>query len=683
MYRVFVLKTTNYDYKGDKIRKYVVLDEQENNYSTIYYYREVAEADQENREFIKPYNFKYIDAKSINIFEEIKRELRNNYSTYSTRVNEFEEIESSPEKEKLYIPKKYEAKDIKMEMEIDENISDDLLEKIKKINSTYPVVIINEKVPEKEYEENEKYSKRVSLDKQDTYEYFCTKCKNTYFTKDMWNCSCPTCNTTRRRKTPILVMEELKNHRKTEFKDSYYVDFDKPIKNIERIYYMCSKDNGIVIYKIMKEIIAKKYKVTEKYAIEYSIEHIPGKNITTYKHLKKGKKECSSFEALNLNSKNIQKIPQILYENDDNFFEFIQKNEKFLQMSGFQAVLKYSSEPLVLEKFFIIFIAIMNKYPIMEQIVKMGHAQIFWRLYDGIMKSNSAAEINENVEKISQIVNTEATKGKEALRFPSYIGDYLIKKNASLDEYYYWRDLYEISNLSKEQFENFIDSFNFAWVNSQVGLEDVGNILKFGYQVDKLFAYIVKQSRTYNILIKDIIQMMTDYLNMCDFCDIQADKFPQDLKKQHDDMLIYFSKREKIEYDKKLTVIGAECEKYVIPNEDELDNIGIPKLFKTTTVVFPRCEADFINEGNQQHNCVGSYPRHVRNGDCIIFFIRNKENPDKSFITAECTRRGLGQCFYSNNRAVNDENLIKFAKYIANKIKTGCSSGKIHGLNNI
>ena len=112
--------------------------------------------------------------------------------------------------------------------------------------------------------------------------------------------------------------------------------------------------------------------------------------------------------------------------------------------------------------------------------------------------------------------------------------------------------------------------------------------------------------------------------------------------------------------DKKLSIIGKQCEEYVIPDETELNNVGIPKLFETMTIVFPKSENDFINEGNQQHNCVGSYPNKVRNGSCIIFFIRFKDNPNKSFITAECTKSGLGQCFYSNNRHVDDENLIKF-----------------------
>ena len=123
-------------------------------------------------------------------------------------------------------------------------------------------------------------------------------------------------------------------------------------------------------------------------------------------------------------------------------------------------------------------LGIVNKYPIMEQIIKMGHARLFFNIYQNMLQCLNKDEINRNVEKVSQIVDNEATKGKDALRFPTYIGDYLIKKNASLEEYFYWRDLYEITKITKEQFENFTESFNFAWVNSQAGVEDISNILK-------------------------------------------------------------------------------------------------------------------------------------------------------------------------------------------------------------
>lgn len=51
-------------------------------------------------------------------------------------------------------------------------------------------------------------------------------------------------------------------------------------------------------------------------------------------------------------------------------------------------------------------------------------------------------------------------------------------------------------------------------------------------------------------------------------------------------------------------------------------------------VIVPRNIEDLVNEGNQQHNCVGSYyNQSISDGEDFIFFIRKKDNPDISYIT--------------------------------------------------
>ena len=134
-------------------------------------------------------------------------------------------------------------------------------------------------------------------------------------------------------------------------------------------------------------------------------------------------------------------------------------------------------------------------------------------LYEDMRESLNRDEINNHVDKISQLVNNEASKGKDALRFPMYIGDYLIKKGADLEEYYYWRDIYEITNISKEQFENLTDSINYAYINTQSSISNIGNILKFDYSVEKLLNYIVKTSIKTNYTIGTTVQYLIDYLN--------------------------------------------------------------------------------------------------------------------------------------------------------------------------
>lgn len=56
-------------------------------------------------------------------------------------------------------------------------------------------------------------------------------------------------------------------------------------------------------------------------------------------------------------------------------------------------------------------------------------------------------------------------------------------------------------------------------------------------------------------------------------------------------------------------------------------------------VKVPFTKAEFIIEGNNQSNCVGGYDRYVINGSDFVYFIRKKENPEKSYVTAEYDRQ--------------------------------------------
>ena len=61
-------------------------------------------------------------------------------------------------------------------------------------------------------------------------------------------------------------------------------------------------------------------------------------------------------------------------------------------------------------------------------------------------------------------------------------------------------------------------------------------------------------------------------------------------------------------------------------------------------VVIPETADEIINEGKNQHNCVGSYVRDVINEYCNIVFVRKKSEPDKSYITVEIRTNGyIGQ----------------------------------------
>lgn len=72
-------------------------------------------------------------------------------------------------------------------------------------------------------------------------------------------------------------------------------------------------------------------------------------------------------------------------------------------------------------------------------------------------------------------------------------------------------------------------------------------------------------------------------------------------------------------------------------------------------VVIPETADEIIDEGKNQHNCVGGYVRDVIKEYCNIVFVRKKSEPNKSYITVEINRNGrIGQYLREYNRSASD-----------------------------
>lgn len=76
-----------------------------------------------------------------------------------------------------------------------------------------------------------------------------------------------------------------------------------------------------------------------------------------------------------------------------------------------------------------------------------------------------------------------------------------------------------------------------------------------------------------------------------------------------------------------------EMENKIIKNENKIR--AIEELSNDTfVVVVPKTLQDFTDEGNMQHNCVGHfYHGSIANGENLVYFIRKKSTPNRSYIT--------------------------------------------------
>lgn len=144
---------------------------------------------------------------------------------------------------------------------------------------------------------------------------------------------------------------------------------------------------------------------------------------------------------------------------------------------------------------------------------------------------------------------------------------------------------------------------------------------------------------------KDMPTLVTEYRDYLDICkklgyDIKNSfvKYPADLQKAHDKA----AKRLKHKADAQakrqfIAVYKSIAKKY----DFETDGMKI---------VYPEVPDDVVKEGHALHHCVGSYTDRIVNHECVILFLRQCSDPEKSFYTIEIRGiqivqvRGSGNC---------------------------------------
>lgn len=394
-----------------------------------------------------------------------------------------------------------------------------------------------------------------------------------------------------------------------------------------------------------------------------------GQKNTAYKILKNGSVPTDVFGCVGLNSKTITSDETfVIFEGGLSIADFLMQ-ENMQQFTKISQLPRILSTCLCSEKIknyyvgFKAYIALMSEFPQFELLYKMGCLNLFRSACEAIIHCKSIKQMKESVKNITKLIDDHATKGKQVLRIPSYIAEYLSNKNANLREYLTWCDIYELTKISKENFEEIISSIPFmsffcgCFTDSATSPDYLGLLpllLRYGYDISKLLRYLQKE-RTTAVFLKD-------YLEMSEYLGIEIVLYPENLSKRHDELSKLRNDKDNEKINQKLAQIAEKVEKAITEIIEEE---------RTFTVVIPKSIADFFDEGNRMNNCVGHYSNKVAKGDCIIFFVRLKENPSEGYITAEyrCNTHTIGQFFYKNNRAVEDPKAIRFGRKICDLIR--------------
>ena len=146
---------------------------------------------------------------------------------------------------------------------------------------------------------------------------------------------------------------------------------------------------------------------------------------------------------------------------------------------------------------------------------------------------------------------------------------------------------------------------------------------------------------------RDALNIWIDYLRMAKALKINLkDKsrlYPNSLKKEHD-VAMFAYRAIKAEVDQ--AQFKAQAEK----------NAYYEYSYKELMVVIPRTPEQIIEEATKQKNCLRSYVESVKRGDTVVAFVRRKETPDETYITAEIRNGRLNQLKgYCNSNPRNKE----------------------------
>lgn len=137
------------------------------------------------------------------------------------------------------------------------------------------------------------------------------------------------------------------------------------------------------------------------------------------------------------------------------------------------------------------------------------------------------------------------------------------------------------------------------------------------------------------------------------------EKYPKHLLEYHEALSINVEIKQTLINEEKFEAQSEVASKYYWKmNKDEGEYIFL----------YPKNAGDIIDEATQQSNCLKTYIDKFQNGECIIIFMRTKDNPDESLVSIEIVDDKIVQAKQYMNRKITREQENAIKKF-ANKFK--------------
>jgi hypothetical protein len=164
---------------------------------------------------------------------------------------------------------------------------------------------------------------------------------------------------------------------------------------------------------------------------------------------------------------------------------------------------------------------------------------------------------------------------------------------------------------------------------------------------------------------KNISTFMTEWR---DSIRMQKDLYNKIKEKYHDNLPLW---HQQLSYK-------TTCMREQIDQRKMQVMVDLATLYQGTSgkyvFIAPKCKQDFLDEAQMQQNCLASYVSKFCEGDCIIMFMRLKDDPTQSLVTIEIRKDDngdytiLNQKYQSRNRTCTAEQSDAIDKWLKRAI---------------
>jgi hypothetical protein len=267
-----------------------------------------------------------------------------------------------------------------------------------------------------------------------------------------------------------------------------------------------------------------------------------------------------------------------------------------------------------------------EKYPVIEYLVKLK----LYNLVGHIVKEYSYSKLNLKGKSIKEVLGVD----KEYMPV-------LQRLNVNDDE------LMIIKESQKRNIKISDEQIRFIG-NQLMGSLDIFNCSEYT-TISRVIKYIKKNAfcKPGERYAYDKFLDWKDYIENCRVLgyDIRSEFviFPKDFKKEHDKVYKLVQENQSELFDKAI--------KNMSNNISSLYNWQR----KDYMIIAPKSAEEIIREGEALHHCVGTYIEKMAKGKSIILFLRQKNNPIKSFYTIEVKNGKVVQCRGKKNKSMTKE----------------------------